>query len=117
MSVVFDLIVLLWNGRVLSVDIRLPSVPGRDVIIQRPLLPIRCVKVLAVRSTLYLIVVPEQSSLAQLWKEQFDHVDESARFDCVGDVEAVDISFADPSLEFVCNLDGCTDDSCAETSD
>lgn len=75
------------------------------------------IKVLPVRSTRHRIIVPKQSSLPQLWKQQFNHINESLRLQGISDVEPIDISFIDPALELISDLRWGPDYCGPETSD
>lgn len=51
-----------------SINACLPSILSRRMLLRRARLPLLTVKILAVRSTIDCVVIPEQAAFAQFWK-------------------------------------------------
>lgn len=69
----------LWNSMIFCVHSSLPSIRIRDVFIKGAFLALCRVKVFAIRSLRYRIIVPEQTPCSQLWKQKLNHVLEGLR--------------------------------------
>ena len=102
---------------ILRINSSAPTILAPDMLLQCPSLSLTLVKVLPIRTARHSIVVPEQPSTSKFRKQKFDHVDEGTRFDCVCDVESIDISFSDPALELVSDLGGSSYNGGTEASD
>ena len=66
------------------------------------------VKVLAIRAAGDGIIVPEQTSLAQLREEKINDVLERLGKQGIRKVESIDVGLLDPRFESVCHLRGST---------
>lgn len=85
-SVVQQLV--LGNWRVGRIHTRIPPILRSRMVCSWTRLTSSCIQVLAVRSLGHCVVIPEETSFAELRNEQIDDIPERAWFDNVRLVEA-----------------------------
>jgi hypothetical protein len=67
-SPVIDNVHLLWDNMVFGINTRLPSITRGDMFIQWTLLAFLLIEVLTIGTSWYGVVIPEETSLLQLWQ-------------------------------------------------
>lgn len=70
---------LFWDNMILCIYPSLPTIRRCDVLIKGASLALCRVKVFAIRSLRYGIIIPEQTPGSQLWEEKLNHVLERLR--------------------------------------